>query len=413
MRAVISRNLEIIQLIEDRLSARITSDKVLQNVLGFLGKIKQLTNVIGEIASKNKSNMSNKEETVSQSLPGKTLIDEFEANIKLLLACVPENEKTAVMCKLPETFGASMNKVADYLDDDSWIQPQTDSDEGITLEKQSFTLTMESDVDAGLPAGLDRQVGSGKEKLSAPPAMTEETLKYPQEYHKLSGEMTIGALLDPLFDRLFSKNTFIGSEKHCRRTTGQSYNSIASIKLGPGGEGNILLFKILTDDVLKKVFNDDRIIVLFEQSIHVALLRAVIATALYRLEKMPKKFPKLGGVSFFMDIENEMLQTDHICETLIRFVTTSAGARIMFTSASSRERKGFIDRLAGNPEIARKIVDNIPVNSLSVTRYWLSKFSALVIVGASLPDDKLDDIFPREQLADIRQFVQVMNRSRV
>ena len=85
----------------------------------------------------------------------------------------------------------------------------------------------------------------------------------------------------------------------------------------------------------------------------------------------------------------------------------------MFSSASSRERRGFIDRLTGNSEIAHKIMGNIPGNPLSVTRYWLPKFSALVIVGASLPDDKLDDIFPPEQLADIRQFVQVMVRSRV
>ncbi len=411
MRKLINRNTDIIHLIEDRLSTRIISDNSRQKVLEFLRKTSLLTAAIGEIASSNKLN---KEKTVAQSLQGKTLLVEFEENTNLLLGYVPENEKTATMCKLPESFSAAMNKVAAYLGDDSWLQSENTTDADISFEKQSFSLSMESDTIVGSSSCSDRQEGkSGTEKLSRRTGVAKEALGYPQEYHKLSGEMTLGVLLEPLFDRLFPKNSYIASEKHCRKTTGHSLNNIAAAQLGPDEQGNVLLYKILTDDVLKKIFNDDRIIVLFEQSIHVALLRAVIATALYRLEKMPKKFPKLGGVSFFMDIENEMLQTNQICESLIRLVSSSSGARIMFTSASSKERKGFIDRLTGNPEIARKILTNLPLKPISATRYWLPKFSALVIAWADVPDDKLDDLFPPEQLTDIRQFVQVMNRSRV
>ena len=292
MNALLDRNLAIIKTFEGELSTRISSEKSRKNVLDFLQNAKIRMMKIGECVAE-------VEQVPEVGLcNGCDLLMEFKENTQALLSCVPAEANSAAISQLPEIFVTAMNKVVAYLGDDSWLQSENTTDAGISFEKQSFSLSMESDVDAGQISGSDRQVDPEILKKSSCKGMTEETLKYPQEYHKLSGEMTLGVLLEPLFDRLFPKNSYIASEKHCRKTTGHSLNSIAAAQLGPDEQGNVLLYKILTDDVLKKIFNDDRIIVLFEQSIHVALLRAVIATALYRLEKMPKKFPKLGGVSF-------------------------------------------------------------------------------------------------------------------
>lgn len=386
MKSLVERNLAILSRFEDVLSTKISSEKSRNNVLDFLRKTKRLTAQIGENIPR--------EEIVDEQ-PGRTekdLVAEFSANTRFLVKHIPEIHRQKNMHKLPDTFPAAMAKIISYLGDDSWIKKDSDHDNGSSLGRE-LCLSMENHENAIKEPEKEPVEPSGKRGLA-----------YPGEYHSLSVETTIGQIVDPLFELLFPRNTYLLSEKHCRKTTGMSLNRILAARLGSDQPGNPILYKILTDDVLKKSFNDDRIIMLFYQSINISLLKVIIATALYRLEKRPQKFPDIGGISFFMDIENEMLQTDRICDFLVNFVSTSKGARAMFRTTSSRERKGFMDRLSSDSGLAQAVVSKLPANPVSVTRYWLPKFSAMVAAGAGIPADRFENYFAYDQLDDIRQF---------
>ena len=399
MKSLVERNLAILSRFEDVLATKISSEKSRDKVAAFLQKAKILTLQIGKIIP---------HEEVATDRPerqSKDLVAEFSDNTRFLLKHIPECDQVKNMRQLPDFFPAAMEKIIAYLGDDSWIKKDSDPDNSSAFS-EGICLSMERHDNFMKEAEKENPIKEPEEATS----VSSETrgLAYPKEYHSLSGETTIGQIIDPLFELLFPKNTYLSSEKHCRKTTGMSLNRILATKLGPGQPGNLLLYKLLTDDVLKKSFNDDRIIMLFDQSINVSLLKVIIATALYRLEKRPQKFPVIGGISFFMDIENEMLQTNRICNFLVRFVATPTGARAMFQSTSSRERKGFMDRLASKPKLAQTIKSKLPANPISVTKYWLPKFSALVASGAGISEEMLENYFDYNQLSDIRQFLQYM-----
>ncbi len=386
MKTLVERNLAILSQLEDVLSTKISSEKSRNNVRVFLQKTKILTLQIGKVIPP---------EDIASEQPGKkekNLVAEFSENTRFLLKHIPEHNQGKNVYQLPDSFLAAMTRIISYLGDDSWIKNDSDYDNNPTFCGK-MDLSMENHENPGKRSEKERA------ELS-----TTKGLAYPKEYHLLSVETTIGQLVDPLFELLFPKNTYLASEKHCRKTTGMSLNKILVNKLGPGQPGNLLLYKILTDDVLKKSFNDDRIIMLFDQSINISLLKVIVATTLYRLEKKPEKFPDIGGISFFMDIENEMLQTNRICDFLVKFVSTSTGARAMFKATSSRERKGFMDRLASEPKLAYAVMSELPANPISVTKYWLPKFSALVTVYAGISANMLENYFACDQLEDIRQF---------
>ncbi len=388
MKTLVERNLAILSQFEDVLSTKISSKKSRNNVRAFLQKTKILTLQIGKVIPP---------KDIASEQPGKkekNLVAEFSDNTRFLLKHVPECDQKKNMRQLPDSFPAAMTKIISYLGDDSWIKK--DSSHGNSSAfSQAMSLSMESHDNSIKEPEKATSVSSETETIG---------LTYPKEYHSLSVETTIGQIVDPLFELLFPKNTYLASEKHCRKTTGMSLNKILVSKLGPGKPGNLTLYKLLTDDVLKKSFNDDRIIMLFDQSINISLLKVIIATTLYRLEKRPKKFPDIGGVSFFMDIENEMLQTNRICDFLVHFVSTPTGARAMFKATSSHERKGFIDRMTSEPKLAQAVMNELPANPISVTKYWLPKFSALVAVGAGISANMLENYFACDQLEDIRQF---------
>ncbi len=389
MKTLVERNLAILSQFEDVLSTKISSEKSRNNVRAFLQKTKILTLQIGKI-------IPHKE--IASEQPGrkeKNLVAEFSENTRFLLKHIPEQNQEKNVHQLPDSFPAAMTKIISYLGDDSWIKKDLDHDNNPAF-CQEMSLSMENHEN---PIKRPEREMAG---LSV-----TKGLAYPEEYHSLSVETTIGQIVDPLFELLFPKNTYLSSEKHCRKTTGMSLNQVSTARLGSGQQqGNLMLYKILTDAVLQKSFNDDRIIMLFDQSINISLLKVVIATALYRLKKRPKKFPDIGGVSFFMDIENEMLQTNRICDFLVHFVAIPSGARAMFKPTSSRERKGFIERLSANPKLAQFIMSELPSRPISVTRYWLPKFSALVAAGADISGNMLEKYFDNDQLVDIRQFLQ-------
>ncbi len=388
MKTLVERNLAILSRFEEVLSTKIASEKSRNKVLAFLQKAKILTLQLGKLVSP---------EEIAGEQPGsnaKDLVAEFSMNTGFLLKHIPTQNQDKNVQQLPESFPAAMTKIISYLGDDSWTKKDANHD---------------NIPDFGLEMGLSLENSENSVKepgKEVPRGSATRGLAYPEEYNSLSAEATIGQIVDPLFELLFPRNTYIASEKHCRKTTGMSLNQVLVAKLGPDQPGNQLMYKILTDDVLKKSFNDDRIIVFFDQSINISLLKVVIATALYRLEKRPEKFPDIGGVSFFMDIENEMLQTNRICDFLVHFVCTPKGARAMFKATSSSERKGFLDRLASDPKLAQAVMRELPANPISVTKYWLPKFSALIAVGAGISTDMLENYFSLDQLDDIGQFTQ-------
>ena len=388
MKTLVERNLAILSQFEDVLSTKIASEKSRNKILAFLQKAKILTLQIGKLIPP---------EEITGEQPGsnaKDLVAEFSVNTRFLLKHIPKQNQKNNVQQLPESFPAAMTKIISYLGDDSWAKKDANHD-NIPAFGQEMGLSLENS---------EHSVKEPEKEMAGVSAT--RGLGYPDEYNSLSVETTIGQIVDPLFELLFPRNTYLASEKHCRKTTGMSLNQILVSKLGPDQPGNLLLYKILTDDVLKKSFNDDRIIVFFDQSINISLLKTVIATALYRLGKKPEKFPDIGGISFFMDIENEMLQTNRICDFLVRFVSTAKGARAMFKATSSRERKGFMDRLASEPKLAQVVMSKLPANPISVTKYWLPKFSALVTAGAGISADMLENYFSCDQLDDIRQFSQ-------
>lgn len=426
MNLLVKENLEIIKNLETSLSVKISSPKIKDNIFIFFNQVKKV------LAQINRET-GDAEIVVNKQVVNGNLSDEFRENILALLAGVPEERLSQVMKKLPGGFANSMNKLVSHLGDDSWLQkPQPlvenekkDSSDSHSLSGLSLALEKGSDSCKSEHSNKEEKSSPPVPSLSSaitpePPALPssstpssvpksgkEKELGYPMEYHALSGTTTLGQILEPLFNLVFIST--ITAANHCKKSTGVSLNKVFVSKLGVKEEGNTLLYKVLSDKIIEKIFHDDRIIALLNQSINIALLKVVIATTLYRLERRPAKFKTLGGVAYFMAVEEDMLGSSLINDFLCHSAGTADGARGMFRSGSD-EWHGLLERIEGDSQLAKRIISGLPDKPSLVTKYWPQKFSALVILKTSMTVEEMKNTFPRRRLDQIKQVLQQMKQ---
>ena len=338
--------------------------------------------------------------------------DVFVVNLNGLLDVVPQELQNITLQQIPNYFRKSIEKIIYYFKgDDSWLSDQKDSvdcqhlkmKDNLSKSTASMLELQTDELGDRVKDGCDLRDSSSKDSNKS-----NREYDYLLEYSDVSSHKEITHILDPLFQMLYPQQTMVSSMKHCKETTGKTLAAISREKLGSGERGNKLLYKILTDNTLARIFGDDRIIAALEESIHIPLLKAIIYTTVYRLRKFPAKFPVIGGVSYFVDIEEEALGTDLIKKMLLDLIVDCSGSKAIFQSASAGQRGGIDRMMKKNPmlyrEVAHKLLDMGSKKSRLVTKYWTLKFSCDFVRNTKLSGQELQKMFLNDRLEDLKRF---------
>jgi len=399
---------EILQTIEERLQPKFTTSKNKNNITSFFHDTNQVVKSIEQALPTNSTLKINSSELDSYT----NLAEIFQGSIQVVLRGIPQENKNAAMKQLPKSFEKVINKIITHLKGDkSWLKAPNHSpkpEQQSSNDDNAFQLTLESDKKTSPP----KQMPSKSSTINTTSKQFSDDLGYPLQYHKLSDKQELGSILDALFPLIYPKRTLVSSMKHCKQYTRKSLNVVSGERLGQNEDGNKTLYKILTDTMLGKIFKDDRIISALEQAINIPLLKLAISTALYRLRKNPLKFPILGGVSYFIDLEEDMLRSTNIQETLLELITTPRGAKGLFLTSANKERGGLETLLENNPDLYKKIILALPQNSKKakiITDAWSIKFSGLIIRHSGINTEERDMFFSDKKEDDINQYIRLHN----
>ncbi len=339
--------------------------------------------------------------------------EKFLYNIKRLLDVLPQDSRYATMEQVPVYFRKSIDKIVTYLHGDTdWLTVSRNFDTKSSFEESGFQLSVETDL-TKTEQGPERRRNTFSGRRSEVDGLcksgTIKDYEYLIEYKDISKKKEITHIIDPLFELLYPQKTLVSSMKHCKEATGKTLGAVSKTKLGEGEAGSKFLYKIITDKTLARIFGDDRIIATLGESIHIPLLKVIIYTAVYRLRKKPGKFPAIGGVSYFVELEDEMLGTTLIRDALLDLMVTRTGSKAIFQPAGSRERGGLESMLDDNltlyQEIGRRLL-NIPDKAQAITRYWTLKFSCMFARNAKVNSGELQILFLPETVLDIEKFIK-------
>jgi hypothetical protein len=403
LQEIVEANIELLSEMKQGLDKKISGTRNHDSIISFFGKMEQVL--------KSMERMSPSDAVLLNGVHESSRKDEmFLYNLQRLLEVIPQEYKNTTMEQIPAYFRKSIDKIVAYLNGDTdWLTIRHPLAISSSLEESGLKLTVETTETTTLESEHREEILSGQPN-KADHSRKEVSLDYGYliEYKDISKKKEITHILDPLFQLLYPQKTMVSSMKHCKEATGKTLGFVSKTKLGAEEAGSRFLYKIITDKALTRIFGDDRIIATLEESIYIPLLKAIINTAVYRLRKNPKKFPVIGGVSYFVELEDEMLGTTLIRDALIDLIVTRTGSRVIFQPASSRERGGLELMLKNNPALSKRIVQELlhaPDRAYSVTDFWTLKFSCMLARQAGVQPNDLRILFSSETVSDITKFI--------
>ncbi len=403
---IVTANRELLSGMKQRLDKKISGRRNHDSIVAFFDKMQQVMKSMEQMIPSGTVCLNGAHESNRSD-------ETFLYNIKRLLDVLPQDSRYATMEQVPVYFRKSIDKIVTYLHGDTdWLTVSCNSDTKSLFEESGFELSVETDETKTEqePERREKTLSVQRSKVDeVNKRVTSQDYGFLIEYKEISKKKEITHIIDPLFELLYPQKTFVSSMKHCKEATGKTLGAVSKTKLGEGEAGSKFLYKIITDKTLARIFGDDRIIATLEESIHIPLLKVIIHTAVYRLRKKPAKFPVIGGVSYFVELEDEMLGSTLIKDALLDLMVTRTGSKAIFQPAGSKERGGLELMLTNNPalyqEIGRRLL-NIPDKAQAITRCWTLKFSCMFARNANVNSGELQVLFLPETFLDIEKFIK-------